>query len=324
MKVFSALNVFWMLTGATASAGQYTPDFTGARRPNGPDFISAVRTAAPVAAASGPEAVMPITYLGTEAYNPTPGRDASPEPGGAMDKNVFTGNNRGKVTSTEFPWRAIGRLNVTKGHCTASLVAKDLIITNAHCVLDKSSGTITDWNITFLPNYIDGKSAYSSGIARAWWSNTDDWALLRLEKPLGDTLGWLGIRILADPRNETLFAVSYSEDLYSGLSASWQKGCTITSGPTSYGQLRHNCSNSRGSSGSPLFRFEEKDGQKSPRIIAIHAAELRYDGDSTYTGVEYSDNKANLAVPAEKFLNAINENDKAAPAAAAKAAPGSR
>lgn len=324
MKLISVLNVVWLLTVASASAGQYEPDFTGERRAGSPALFQALGSAAPVAAPSKPETATVLTYSGTEGYNPNPGRGDSPESDGAIDKNVFTGNSRRKVTSTEYPWCAIGALRVPKGQCTASLIGKDLILTNAHCVVDKASGTITSWDITFLPNYTNGKSAYSSEVVRAKWSEKDDWAILRLAKPLGETLGWLGTRVLSDPRNTSLFAVGYSSDFDSGLSASWEQGCTITSGLTSYGQLRHNCSNSRGSSGSPLFRFEEKDGKKFPYIIALHAAELRFDGDSTYAGVDYSDDKANLAVPADRFSEAVTEMLNVAPPAAARTFTASR
>lgn len=326
MKFFSALNVFWMLTAATASAGQYTPDFTGARQADNPDFFSAVRNVSPAAAPSAPEIALPFTYPGTEAYNPNPGRDNSPGSYDAMDKNVFTNDNRRKVkNNTAYPWCAIGSLKVPKGNCTASLIGKDLILTNAHCVVDKATDSITDWNITFLPGYMDGKSAYSSGVIRAWWNKEKgDWAILRLAEPLGTTLGWLGVRALTDPMSTSLFAVGYSGDFDSGLSASWQDNCKLTSGPTSTGQFRHNCSNSRGASGSPLLRFEEQNGDKLPYIIALHAAEMRYPGDSTYQGVEYSDKTANLAEPGYRFAETVVEIPKLLAAEANKTPIGSR
>jgi len=286
--------------------------------------LTAFRSTVPVATAAELAVVEDISQAFTEGYNPDPDSTELSASDGVIDKNVFTGNNRRKVTSAQYPWRAIGRLSVPRGVCTASLVGNDLILTNAHCVVDKSSHTITDWNILFLPNYTNGKSAYSSEVIRGWWSEKDDWAILRLAKPLGKTLGWLGIRVLPNPRNTSLFAVGYSTDFDNGLSASYEEGCKITSGLTSYDRLFHNCSNSRGASGSPLFRFEEKNEKKIPYIIALHAAELRYDGDSTYAGVEYSDDKANLAVPAARFSKDLIELSKVVPPAAAKTSMGAR
>ncbi|HAN04446.1 MAG TPA: hypothetical protein DCW72_05960 [Elusimicrobia bacterium] len=305
MKFVSALNVFWMLTVATASAGQYTPDFTGERRTASPVFFEALNSAAPAVSPSEPASVPEQAGGFTKGYNPNSALADSPfSPSGMIGKNVFTGNKRGKVTSTQYPWNTIGRLDLPNGgHCTAALVSRDLILTNAHCILDKSTNTLMAGAFVFRPNLTNGASAYSSGVTLAWWGSypTDksgDWALMRLAKPLGDNLGWMGVKALPDPRIAQLYAVSYSEDFYSGSSASFETGCTIVSGPTSFGQWLHNCSNSRGSSGSPMFIFEDK----LPYVIAIHASEYRAsDSSDSEIGIEFSFKKANLAVAADAF-----------------------
>lgn len=317
MKLISVLNVVWLLTVATASAGQYEPDFTGERRAGSPALFEALGSAAPVVLPSEPAAAAEHARGFTEGYNPGPGRTEPPFPlSGMADKNVFTGNKRGKVTSTKYPWSTIGRLDLPSGGlCTASLVGPDLILTNAHCVIDKVKQKLVEGNIVFRPNFTDGASTYSSGITRAWWgSNTPsasgskpgDWAILRLEKRLGDTLGWLGTRVLPDPRIASLYAVGYSGDFDNASSASWETGCTITSGITSFGLFPHNCSNSRGASGSPMFIFEKE----LPYVIAMHTSEFLYDGDSTYLEIPFSADKANLALSSDAFAWKVAELNK--------------
>jgi|GEM_PF-3539135 len=316
MKLIGALNVFCLLAVATASAGQYEPDFTGERHSKSQVFGDALSSAVPAVPASGPAIASDRAGI-TEGYNPGLGRTEPPFPlSGTTDKNVFTGNKRGKVTSTKYPWNTIGRLDLPSGGtCTASLVGPDLILTNAHCVIDKVKQTLVEGSIVFRPNYTNGTSAYSSVVTFAWGgSNTPsatgskpgDWAILRLDKRLGDTLGWLGTKVLPDPRISMLYVVGYSGDLENGASAYWETGCTITSGMTSYGLYPHNCSNSRGASGSPMFIFENE----RPYVIAMHTSELRYDGDSTYLEVPFSGDNANLALSSDAFAWKVMELNK--------------
>ncbi|WP_315981359.1 trypsin-like serine protease [Aliamphritea spongicola] len=45
------------------------------------------------------------------------------------------------VSSQQFPWRAIGRINLAGyGHCTATLVAEDVVLTAAHCLWNQRVG----------------------------------------------------------------------------------------------------------------------------------------------------------------------------------------
>lgn len=311
MKFFSVLNVFWMFAAATVSAGQYTPDFTGAHNTDSNGFFAALRAAPP----AGLPAVVPAEAAApgkdfTAGYNPGqyfPGPPSLLD--GAGEKNVFTSDARVKVTNTKYPWSAIGRLDVPGGVCTASLVGADIILTNRHCIVDKATNKLKEGSIIFRPGYTNGKSAHASGVTFAWWGSTTtsggDWAILRLETALGKTYGWLGSRDTS-LNSGKLYAVGYSGDFEDSASAACEPGCRFTGGVYSYGLAPHNCSNSRGASGGPMFIFEGE----SPVIIAIHTGELRYEGDSTYHAVEFSDKNANLGLPASAFTWKIAELSK--------------
>jgi len=277
--------------------------------------LTAFRSAVPVATPAEPATALDSFGDFAEEYNPGPDfADPDFPLGGAIDKNVFTGNKRVKVKSTKYPFSVIGSLDLAKGgQCTASLVGRDLILTNGHCLLDGKNNFV-EGDYVFRPNYTDGKSLYSSEATFAWWGSTAtasgkrwDWAILRLSEPLGRKLGWLEIKILPDLKNVPLFAVSYSGDFEDGKSASLETDCSITSAATSFGLVRHNCSNSRGASGSPMF-IKEKDesGKDHYFIIALHTAEYR-SGDSSYINIPYSDKQANLALPAKEFSWKVTE-----------------
>jgi protease YdgD len=233
---------------------------------------------------------------------------------------VFLGNKRGKMTGWEWPWSATGRLDLPDGNwCTAALVGADIALTNAHCVIDKATGEMAKGDYVFRPGFTDGASKHSSTVNYIWWGTNKpdsyragDWAFLRLDKPLGRTAGWLGVSEQGDLQRLKLSICGYSGDFENGRSASWEKDCSFTSGIREEGTILHNCSTSRGSSGSSIFHFAA-DGK--PYAIALNAAEYR-DGEASHVNIPYSDARANIAVPARAFLPKLREIlGQAAPAA---------
>lgn len=45
------------------------------------------------------------------------------------------------VSGDVFPWRAIGRINLAgRGYCTATLIARDVVLTAAHCLWNRDMG----------------------------------------------------------------------------------------------------------------------------------------------------------------------------------------
>lgn len=57
-------------------------------------------------------------------------------------------------------WQAVGRLNLgSRGFCTGSLIAPDLVLTAAHCLYDKETGArVADQDIEFLAGWLAQRS----------------------------------------------------------------------------------------------------------------------------------------------------------------------
>lgn len=230
-----------------------------------------------------------------------------------IQKLGFGADDRQPMLSERYPWSAIGRVEQKNGaFCTGSLIAEDIVITNAHCVLNEGKLVET----VFKPNFKEGKS--SETIPAAWTcfgtndpdSNRNaDWAILRLGEPIGKKYGWLGLANQSDAEllNQTVIFAGYSSFpdekrpvFVNGNTAAVHIGCRITQ--TRDGIIKTNCDTARGSSGGPVFVGVEK-----PYVVAINAAEYR--GNAPGSFWERDERKAvefgNVAVPVRNFFGNV-------------------
>ena len=128
------------------------------------------------------------------------------------DRAIIGLDNREPVLSEQFPWSAVGRIDWViseeeeVGQCTGTLVGRDLVLTNSHCLFytDPNDNQVYTINrIVFKPSMIENDFLDKANVTErvAGWNNefgsySEDWALLRLDTPLGDKYGYLGWRIL--------------------------------------------------------------------------------------------------------------------------------
>lgn len=180
------------------------------------------------------------------------------------------------------PWAAAGLLETTDGSCTGMLIGPRLVATAAHCMLDGNGGEIkarvfragafgADETArafvvaqTVAPDYSPQSRPPGGG-------NGDDWALLTLDRDLGDELGFVRPYVLG-PSDLARIAggkdpMRISQAGYSWDTGSWLSGhmdCRIL---TAYGDgsFIHDCDTTRGDSGSPILT--RIDGEW--RLIAV-------------------------------------------------------
>ena len=190
-------------------------------------------------------------------------------------------------------------------YCTGTLVASDIVLTNAHCVIDPETHQLSK-ELRFIPNAINGKSqspkdiATVQNIAKNVLYGTDfknggfdnvqnqsnDWALIVINQPLGRKYGYLGWQsvpasTLIKQKRKQLFFVGYSSDYPDpskegyesltagqGWTASYEDGCSIVGEESNL--FYHDCSTAAGASGGPII--DVIDGL--PYIVALNNGEI--------------------------------------------------
>ena len=180
------------------------------------------------------------------------------------------------------PWRGVGRINIAgykrRGMCTGTLIAPDIVLTAAHCVIDHRSGRrFPPGNIFFVAGWHKGKAtghskAQAVAVHPEWKSGKPqkredlgaDLALVRLAKPISAKAATPFPIGRPDLPGSQIQLLSYRRDRAHALTH--QTACR-------YRAMLENvmtflCDIAKGSSGGPVFRMI--DG--TPHVIGVISA----------------------------------------------------
>lgn len=239
--------------------------------------------------------------------------------------NIFGNDDRILPNIQSFPERTVGMLQipfvnettniVSKSQfsfCTATLISRDLILTNKHCIKynfnDKKTGK-EFWNnmIFTLGHLSDGRYLEKTKIVQLIISskneviyNEFDWAILQLDLALGDYYGHMGLAITDTnyfSKNKIGNMNGYSNDLNGNPGIHYN--CHSKGIVYNKNIIMHDCDATRGSSGSGFYDNEYN-------IIALNYAEKRYDSDNSIHKNKFSTKFANLMIPTKFFSEEIN------------------
>lgn len=171
------------------------------------------------------------------------------------------------VNSQEMPWRTIGQVNVGgRARCSGVLIGNNRVLTVAHCLWSTISN---DWvparYVHFLAGFDRGKylayskvksytlaKNHSNGHAINLNNTHLDWAILELEKPVGEQLGFLPLlNVEQAKKGQAVTLAGYRGDRSEVLTV--QHNCELLSLSVPRRVLNHNCAVIGGDSGGPLL-----------------------------------------------------------------------
>lgn len=218
---------------------------------------------------------------GNASIKPEP-RVSTPPTGHQIKPSTVLGtDDRTRISdTTAYPWRAMTKLYMTypngkKFMCSGALISAKYVLTAGHCIYDASQGGWAS-QVEVIPGLNGTYKPYGSAFATymrsytGWLNSSDpnyDFALLTLDKTIGNTTGWLGYGYFPSINGVSSNLGGYPGDRDNGLSLFYHYG-SVSSSTTQ--RASYPIDTAGGQSGSGVYRFYDFGGGSQRYVFAVH------------------------------------------------------
>jgi glutamyl endopeptidase len=195
-------------------------------------------------------------------------KDVAPAPAPVLE-SILLPDDRFRINpTTTYPYRATVRITSSVGQCTGWMISRDTVATAGHCVYNGAWAT----GVTVAPGQNGTLQPYGTCGARrlhsvlGWTrdrSSDYDYAAIKLNCTIGNTVGWYGMRWTTASLNGVLSRNNgYGSDKAGQL---WASVGTVKS---SFARRLHYTNDTYfGNSGGPVYDYVNGAG---PYGIAVH------------------------------------------------------
>ncbi|MBI2522407.1 MAG: trypsin-like serine protease [Bdellovibrio sp.] len=242
--------------------------------------------------------------------------------GDSSNKVRIGSEGREESDTSKYPFTAVGYISFEDDEssygCTGALVSPNVVLTNGHCVFDQATNKFYK-NFKFSPGHQTSPGPLGEISVKKIYVSTSfqqrkvdiDYGFLLLEKAVGNTTGWFGVKTMNFSwyRTNRFYVAGYGSNF--GLLSSIITTQAVNSHPCKVSRptllaraLVHDCDTGPGNSGSPLFTYV--DGL--PYIVGVHFSGVSGDPKnaacdaSIWPGV-----CENYATKSDLFLKAMKE-----------------
>jgi protease YdgD len=211
--------------------------------------------------------------------------------------------HRDAVDEHRYPWSSLGKLyNETGGSCSGAVIARNKILTAAHCVYNfRTRHYIPAEALHFLVGYRTGHYSAHARIAsyevgpgfdpqRYDQTSESDWAVLTVTQSLPAEIEPLRLRSELAPSGTKAVMAGYGQDRAFALTV--DRDCELGD-KYGAGLVLHTCRGNFGSSGAPIL---VRSGDGEMQIAGVQIASMQSGGTEQM-----------VAVPAQAILRQERE-----------------